>query len=95
MEKQDTEGRGSMQLHVRALLIKKFKGEKNVNLSEAARQTGMHYNTWRGYWEGTVTRIDNQTMVTLCWYFGVNESKIWSYIKPKHPAPVPRLKRAA
>lgn len=79
----NTDGRGKMVIHVRELLIEKFGGdEAAVNLSEVSRDTGMHYATVRGWWEGTVSRVDQESMVTWCWYFGVDESRIWSYAPP-------------
>lgn len=52
--------------------LKELMEEKNLNISQLAREVGITETTIRAYAKNTFSRIDCQNAVKLCTYFGVN-----------------------
>ena len=60
--------------------LSKLMGERKLNISDVARDTGLHRNTITLLYQETATRVDIEAIDALCRYFNVSVGDLFEFM---------------
>lgn len=65
------------------LKIKEVMDKKGITINQVVKNTGLHHQVVRRYYEGTIIRYDKDVLSKLCFVLDCNLNDIMYYEKPK------------
>lgn len=65
------------------LNIKKIMDKKGITINQVVKNTGLHHQVVRRYYDGTIVRYDKDVLSKLCFVLDCNLDDIMYYEKPK------------
>lgn len=63
--------------------LSRMMGERKLKIIDVARQTGIHRNMVTILYKETATRVDLDTMDSLCRFFGCQVGDLFEFIDDK------------
>lgn len=65
------------------LNIKKIMDKKGITINQVVKNTGLHHQVVRRYYDGTIVRYDKDVLSKLCFGLDCDLDDIMYYEKPK------------
>lgn len=65
------------------LNIKKIMDKKGITINQVVKNTGLHHQVVRRYYDGTIVRYDKDVLSKLCFVLDCDLDDIMYYEKPK------------
>lgn len=65
------------------LKIKEVMDKKGITINQVVKNTGLHHQVVRRYYDGTIIRYDKDVLSKLCFVLDCDLNDIMYYEKPK------------
>lgn len=65
------------------LKIKEVMDKKGITINQVVKNTGLHHQVVRRYYDGTIIRYDKDVLSKLCFVLNCDLNDIMYYEKPK------------
>ena len=63
--------------------IKSIMDKKGITINQVVKNTGLHHQVIKRYYDGTILRYDKDVLSKLCFVLDCNLDDIMCYEKPK------------